>query len=114
MTLEYRLCGYNDIDEEDSKEFFLKKEDQQISIIAVKKDGVISVFVNNCPHLGVPLNLEPDRFLDMEKNFILCSTHGALFKIDDGECVHGPCQGQNLPRVASEIRGEEVFIDNNL
>ncbi|SCA56187.1 putative Rieske 2Fe-2S family protein [Candidatus Terasakiella magnetica] len=110
----HHLCNVSDIEEEDSKEFFIPKDEKEVSILAVKKDGMISVFLNNCPHLGVPMNLEPNRFLDVEKNFIMCSTHGALFKIDDGECVHGPCMGQNLTQIPHEIRGEELFIDKDL
>jgi len=111
---DQRLCNIHDVDEEDSKEFFVKKGEMDQSLLVVKKDGLLSVFVNSCPHLGVPMNMEPDRFLDSEKNFIMCSTHGALFKIDDGECVHGPCLGENLTPVNHEVRDEEVFIAKDL
>ena len=111
---DYRLCHLNDVEEEESKEFFIPVSEEEKSILAVKKDGILAIYHNNCPHLGVPMNMEPDRFLDVEKNFIMCSTHGALFKIDDGECVHGPCLGQSLTQIPYEIRGEEVFISNDL
>lgn len=108
------LCNIHDIEEEDSKEFFVPSGDTEKSILAVKKDGLIYVYTNNCPHLGIPMNIEPDRFLDVEKNFVQCSTHGALFKIEDGECVSGPCLGEKLQSIPHEIRGEEVFIPNDL
>ncbi len=111
---EHRLCSIHDVEEEDSKEFVVPNAENGTSVIAVKKDGIFAVYENNCPHLGVPLNLEPNRFLDVEKNFILCSTHGALFKIEDGECVHGPCLGKNLKPIAHELRGEEVFVSKDL
>jgi len=111
---EHKLCSIHEIEEEESKEFFVTRGESDQSILVVKKDGQLSVFINNCPHLGIPMNLEPDRFLDMEKNFIMCSTHGALFKIDDGECVQGPCLGKKLSPVPYEIRGEEVFVPKDL
>ncbi|NVJ91211.1 MAG: Rieske 2Fe-2S domain-containing protein [Methylocystaceae bacterium] len=111
---EQYLCDFNDVAEEDSKEFFIELNGQEQSILAVKKDGIFNVFVNKCPHIGVPMNLEPDRFLDSEKNFIMCSTHGALFKMDDGECVHGPCLGQHLTPVPFHLQGQEVFIAKDL
>ena len=111
---EFKVCHLNDVEEEESREFYIPAAEGEKSIIAVKKDGIFALYENNCPHLGVPMNIEPDRFLDIEKNFIMCSTHGALFKIDDGECVHGPCMGQFLTPVPHEIRGEEVFISNDL
>jgi nitrite reductase/ring-hydroxylating ferredoxin subunit len=111
---DFRLCAVGDIEEEESREFVLPGAEGDQSLVVVKKDGLLSIFLNNCPHLGVPMNMEPDRFLDVEKNFIMCSTHGALFKIDDGECVHGPCLGQNLTPVPYEIRDEEVFVAKGL
>jgi len=111
---EHKLCNIYDIEEDDSKEFALAVGENEQSLLVVKKDGLFSVFLNTCPHLGIPMNLEPDRFLDMEKNFIMCSTHGALFKIDDGECVHGPCLGKSLTPVPYEIRDEELFITKGL
>ena len=110
----HRLCNIHEIEEETSKEFVVPNEGDGQSVFAVKKDGVISVFANICPHLGIPLNIQPDGFLDMEKNFVICSTHGALFKLDDGECVHGPCLGQNLTPIAHEIIGEDLFVSKGL
>jgi len=111
---EYRLCHEDDVAEETSKEFFIETPQGDQSVFAVRKDGILTVYKNSCPHLGVPLNFEPDVFLDMENAFILCSTHGALFKIDDGECVHGPCLGQRLETVSHSIKEREVFVHNLL
>lgn len=111
---DHLLCNVNDVDEEDSKEFVIPGAENDVTVFVVKKDGLISIFTNHCPHLGVPLNMEPDRFLDVEKNFVICSTHGALFKIDDGECVHGPCLGKKLTPVSYEVRGQEVFVSKDL
>ena len=111
---EHRLCAVSEIEEEESRGFEIQDGEKKLSLLVVKKDGILSVYVNKCPHLGVPLNFEDDRFLDVEKNFILCSTHGALFKIDDGECVHGPCLGASLKPQPFEIRDEELFVSNGL
>ncbi|MGQ9425783.1 Rieske (2Fe-2S) protein [Gilvimarinus sp. F26214L] len=65
-------------------------------LFAVKKRGRIFLYHNRCPHRGLPLNWLPDRFLDRDAELILCSSHGALFKIEDGLCVAGPCPGTRL------------------
>jgi len=36
--------------------------------------------------------------------------HGALFRIEDGECLQGPCPGQRLSAVPAEVRGEVVYL----
>lgn len=66
------------------------------SVLAVRKQGQVYVYTNRCPHRGVPLEWQPDRFLDHSGSLIQCATHGALFLIDSGECVAGPCAGQSL------------------
>ena len=68
-------------------------------LFAVKKDGVVYLYMNRCPHLGTPLEWEQDKFLDPDGALIQCSTHGALFAIESGHCLAGPCKGQYLKAV---------------
>lgn len=65
----------------------------------VKKKNNYFAYTNSCPHLGVELNWSENNFLDMDKTFIHCFTHGALFLIDSGECISGPCVGKALKRL---------------
>lgn len=68
-------------------------------LFAVKRDANIYLYLNNCPHLGTPLEWQEDTFLDPDGALIQCSTHGALFAIDSGRCLAGPCKGQYLQAV---------------
>jgi nitrite reductase/ring-hydroxylating ferredoxin subunit len=36
------------------------------------------------------------RYLTRDNRRILCGGHGALFRIDDGRCTAGPCEGDFL------------------
>lgn len=96
----HTLCHINDIKESQAKGFTLSKTS---SVFAVKKNGLIYTYKNSCPHLGVELEWLEDQFLDFENVLIQCSTHGALFLIETGECVSGPCQGQNLSIINNSI-----------
>ncbi|MDO6444092.1 Rieske 2Fe-2S domain-containing protein [Marinobacter sp. 2_MG-2023] len=69
-------------------------------------------YLNRCPHRGVELNWMPGRFMDTDNLFLQCSTHGALFKPGDGECIAGPCQGDTL--TALDIRETEEFLEVRL
>lgn len=93
------LCHIDDIDDEQSKGFEVGGD----NLFAVKKNGQVFLYRNSCPHLGVELNWQEDKFLDMDGMLIQCSTHGALFLIEDGACVSGPCQGQQLQAVGFGI-----------
>lgn len=69
-------------------------------------------YLNVCPHLGIELNWMPGRFMDSDNLFIQCSTHGALFKPGDGECIAGPCQGDALTQL--EVREQEGQLEVRL
>lgn len=101
------LCHEAEIAEEQAKGFVINPDTQ---IFVVKKDGQLSVFENRCPHLGIPLEMMPDQFLDRDKSFIQCSTHGALFQIDNGFCVAGPCSGASLKQFRFELIDGNIHI----
>ncbi|BAZ95304.1 uncharacterized protein FOKN1_2947 [Thiohalobacter thiocyanaticus] len=60
-------------------------------------------YINRCPHAGSPLDWMPDQFLSLDQRHIQCATHAALFTLDGGECVAGPCVGDRLTPVALEL-----------
>ncbi len=105
-----RLCALDDIVDGDSAAFFAEVDGAMRGFIVVRKGEVAHVYINSCPHIGAPLDFTPGRFLTPEKDFILCSTHGALFSISDGHCVSGPCADQSLTAVAIDIRDGEIHL----
>lgn len=75
-------------------------------LFAIRRGAAVWVYVNACPHLGVALDLIPDRFLDHRGTAIVCAVHGAFFRIEDGYCTQGPCWGESLEPVPVEIDAE--------
>jgi len=97
MTAEHHsLCHIDALAENGSRGFSIETAGGRRAVMLVRSDGRYYAYVNSCPHTGVNLDWVPDRFLDISGEFIQCATHGALFRIDDGFCVHGPCAGQSL------------------
>ena len=80
-------------------------------MFAVKKDGQIFLYWNRCPHLGTPLEWEEDKFLDQDGALIICSTHGALFQIDGGRCLAGPCKGKHLQMIPFILDNGMVMVE---
>ena len=70
----------------------------------------VFVYVNSCPHIGTPLEWTPDRFLSADGSRIVCATHGAEFRIADGECLRGPCFGDRLEPVMIQIKDGTIFV----
>ncbi len=79
-------------------------------LIVVRQGAAVFVYLNDCPHIGTPLDWTPDRFLSRDGRFIVCATHGAEFRIADGVCIRGPCCGDRLEAVPVEIRDGVVLV----
>ncbi|MDE2581560.1 MAG: Rieske (2Fe-2S) protein [Rhodospirillales bacterium] len=104
-----RLCAVEDIPDGGAKGF-PPPPGGFTGLFAVRRGARITVYVNACPHLGVPLDWAPDRFLSVDRRHIMCATHGALFEIADGRCVHGPCYGAALEQVLIQVNGGTVWV----
>ena len=100
------VCPAGDIEEAEAKGFEINGQ----SLVITRKDGQLYVYVNACPHLGINLEFQPDEFLDMERRFIQCANHGALFDIETGECIVGPCTGQYLTPVPFQVVHGNVVL----
>lgn len=99
------LCSTSDIDENQAQEFQIGEN----SILIVNWLGEWFAYRNNCPHANWPLNIQPDMFFDLDKKFLQCSNHMALFDVQTGECKAGPCIGDRLESVNLEVRDGNIF-----
>lgn len=102
-----------DIPDPGSRGFRVECGGELQSIFVVRRGGAVYGYVNHCPHTGLSLDWLPDQFLDREGALIVCATHGALFRIEDGYCVGGPCAGDSLRRVSLRVDGGQVIIDES-
>lgn len=109
-TTRQRICAVNDIEDGESAGFAVEKPDgSKIGIMAIRQGDEVFLYENNCPHIGAPLDFEPGQFLDLDREFIICSTHGALFRIKDGYCISGPCMGDHLTAIEAVVEDGAVF-----
>ena len=98
------------IEDGGSKGLRIETAGRQLDLLLVRKGEEVYCYLNRCPHTGVNLDWVPDQFLDNESTYIQCATHGALFRIEDGFCVAGPCAGQALSSIQVKNDGEYVDI----
>ncbi|HET8731595.1 MAG TPA: Rieske (2Fe-2S) protein [Moraxellaceae bacterium] len=101
-----KLCDLNDIPDGDA----IGVATSSGEIVVVREGRQVMAYRNQCPHLGIELNFMPDVFLDTEKRYIQCANHGALFQIEDGLCVWGPCQGESLVTVKVQLIDDSVWL----
>ena len=104
------LCRLEDVPDGGSDGFFTDTPDGRLLYMVIRQGDEAFVYKNACPHTGMPLDFKPGRFLTKDGTLIQCSTHGAKFKIKDGVCVSGPCQGDKLKAVKTEIRDCHLYL----
>jgi nitrite reductase/ring-hydroxylating ferredoxin subunit len=91
-----RLAALAEIPDGEARGFTVETADGPVAILVVRRGSWAYGYENRCPHVGTPLDWIPDEFLDRDKRHLVCSTHGAIFRVEDGVCLAGPCQGDQL------------------
>ena len=74
----------------------------------VRQGDAVYGYVDRCPHMGLPLAHQLDDYLTDDGTLIECDWHGALFEVDSGRCVGGPCVGCELQRWPVEIAKGQI------
>jgi len=101
------LCHPGDLDRTGAKGVVLP---DNRDIVVVRTGDGVRAYINACPHQGVPLETFPDRFLDADMRHLVCSAHGARFRLEDGMCVGGPCIGKALRPVPTTMDDGRIAI----
>lgn len=109
MSDLYLVCELAELPDPGSRGASLKLPDASLEILVVRRGERVYAYRNRCPHTGVNLEWQPHQFLDLTDHFILCATHGALFRFEDGLCLRGPCVGQRLISISTRIESGKVY-----
>ncbi|MDH5493676.1 MAG: metallophosphoesterase [Myxococcales bacterium] len=99
------------------------------ALLVLDASGRAHAYLDECKHLPISLGdvpraldgIEPqaacegraafDR-LDASGEHLICQTHGAVYRLEDGVCVEGPCVGASLDAFhLEEIDGELFLMD---
>lgn len=103
------LCRAEEIGEGQARGFVIGEGASRRDVVVARRGGELRAYVNSCPHQGTPLETFPDRFLDAD-GLLVCSTHGARFRVEDGYCVSGPCVGRLLKAITLEVVNGDVVV----
>jgi nitrite reductase/ring-hydroxylating ferredoxin subunit len=116
MPERYRLCAVEDLPDPGSRGFSLSLPHETLEVVLVKRQGEVFAYRNRCPHTGVNLEWQADQFFDLSGRYIQCATHGALFRLEDGFCLRGPCAGEHLQsfKLVADEAGLYLVVDPNV
>ncbi len=107
---EIYLCQLEELDSIEGQGFDL---DDGTAVLVFRRGDKLIAWRNSCPHRGIRLEWQPNQFLDYEKQFIQCATHGALFGIEDGTCIAGPCPGEQLEQLQCVLIDGAVYLSRD-
>jgi len=93
----------DELDDPGCREFQIGDGDWPFRGFVVRQGDTVYAYQNYCMHVGHPLNFKPDSFLTRDSSKIICASHGALYEIESGLCVAGPCPGKSLRRVSVDV-----------
>jgi nitrite reductase/ring-hydroxylating ferredoxin subunit len=108
--MSFVLCRADEIGEGQARGFVHGEGAQRRDVIVVRHAGVLRAYLNACPHQGTPLETFPDRFMNEDASLLVCSTHGARFRVEDGFCVSGPCTGKSLQSLKVTVEDGNVVV----
>jgi len=89
------------------------------AVVLLDHAGVARAYLNRCRHLPVPLVVlrskrppivESTDFLNPDGTALECRTHGAQFRLEDGLCIEGPCEGLPLYPLPLELDGDQLYL----
>jgi nitrite reductase/ring-hydroxylating ferredoxin subunit len=74
---------------------------------ALRFDGRVVGYLNQCAHVPTEMDWQPGEFLDADRRYIVCAIHGAHYEPDSGRCAGGPCgRGRLMPVECGEADGQ--------
>ena len=103
------ICKVEDLREDEAKGFIAVVDGKQRNVFVIRKNKQFIAYINWCPHNQVLIDQIPNKFFNSDGSYIQCSKHGALFEIDGGLCIEGPCEGESLQELSIHIKDGLIY-----
>jgi nitrite reductase/ring-hydroxylating ferredoxin subunit len=104
------LCASDDLAERGQAVVFdVLSYRQPARAFALRFDGQVVAYLNRCVHVPTEMDWQPGEFLDADREFIICSMHGATYEPATGRCVGGPCGRGRLSALDVTERDGRVY-----
>jgi nitrite reductase/ring-hydroxylating ferredoxin subunit len=104
------LCALAEIPDEGAKEVVFGEGYDSFRVLLLRSGEGVRAYRNRCAHVHIPLNYEPGVFHLLDGEVLMCAHHGAMYRIADGFCFDGPCEGASLSPIPVAVRGDAVVV----
>jgi len=100
------LCPSQDLaDSGMAVPFEVRYFSRSCAAFAVRYQGKVYAYLNQCAHVPMEMDYQPNQFFDSTGHWLMCATHGAMYSPSTGQCRMGPCRSGLLPIEVSEADG---------
>ena len=72
-------------------------------------NNVAHAYLNRCAHVPIELDWTEGEFFESSGLYLMCSTHGAIYAPESGQCLGGPCRGGRLRTIRVIEKDNRVF-----
>jgi nitrite reductase/ring-hydroxylating ferredoxin subunit len=108
------ICAGSDLDEGGiGVRFVIDRNGREAEAFAVRFEGRVRAFLNECGHIPAQLDWRPGEFFDDSKLYLVCSVHGALYAPDTGACLSGRCAGRGLRALPVSEIDNRVYLNDD-
>jgi nitrite reductase/ring-hydroxylating ferredoxin subunit len=80
------------------------------AVLLFRRGSALLAYRDACPHMGTSLTWSGRVLFDKGRR-LRCANHNALFRVEDGRCIAGPCDGELLQRETVRVVGGYVWLD---
>ena len=106
------ICASGELAEGgDGVRFELEWERETVPAFAIRYRDRVHAYINRCAHISMELDWTQGKFFDANGEYLICSTHGALYAPESGACRGGPCRGAKLVRLNVFEAGGNVYLN---
>ena len=85
---------------------------REVCVIVVRRGAELPAYLDECPHMFLPLTQRGRRVLSADGERLRCTNHGAEFAVADGRALSGPVDGCGLTPVAIEVGADGTVLVN--
>jgi len=105
------ICACGDLVEGgDGVRFEIECNGEAAPAFAIRHGGSVYAYLNRCAHIAMELDWKLGKFFDADGEYLICSTHGALYAPESGACRGGPCRGAALLRLNVFEADGKVYV----
>jgi nitrite reductase/ring-hydroxylating ferredoxin subunit len=106
------ICASDELVEGgDGVRFEIELNGETAPAFAIRHGGRVYAYLNRCAHIAMELDWKPGKFFDADGEYLICSTHGALYAPESGACRGGPCRGAALAGLNAFEADGKVYLN---